>query len=127
MTQYYRRHLDDRGIQRRWIDPRLFTIRVADVRAYLLRKGWREVPPDQPGTIVFEEPGVSADGPLYQWLPDSEMRRDYNQALYELMAALAEIENRYAGDVLTDVLATSPSRSSANGPRTPVNADAHPE
>jgi hypothetical protein len=122
---YYRRHLDDRQVHRRWVDPRIHAVRIADIRTYLLRKDWKEVPPDQPGVLVFEEPVVSEDGPLYQWIPDSEQRREYFQSVYELLAALAEIEDRYAGDVLTDVLEHSDARAlSANGPQASTQTDA---
>ena len=117
MTLYYRRHLDDREVHRRWIDPRLNSIRVSQLRAYLLEKRWKEVPPDRPDVVVFEEPTASAEGPLYQWFPDPEDRRDYRQAVYELLAALGEIEDRYAGDILTDILErTAAGGQSANGP-----------
>jgi hypothetical protein len=108
MTTYYRRHLDDRQVRRRWMDPRMFNLRVAEIEAYLLRKGWKPVPPDRPNVLVFEEPQVSEDGPLYQWIPDSEDYRHFPSAVYELLAALAEIENRYAGEVLTEMLAHRP-------------------
>jgi hypothetical protein len=107
MMQYRRRHLEDHEVHRRWIDPRMYELRVADVRDYLLSKGWKEVSPDRPGVVVFEEPSPSADGPLYQWIPHSEERREFRQAMYELLAALAEIEDRYAGDVLWDILESS--------------------
>ncbi len=124
MIPYHRRHLDDREVHRRWIDPRLYSLRVANIRAYLLRKRWKEVPADRPGELLFEEPTAGADGPLYQWIPDSEERREYPQAVYELLAALAEIEDRYAGDVLTDILQDAEvGVLSANGPRVSPKAD----
>ena len=125
MKPYLRRHLDDRQVHHWWVDPRIHLVRVADIRAYLLRREWKEVPPDRPGVLVFEEPVVSEDGPLYQWIPDSEQRREYFQAVYELLAALGEIEERYAGDVLTDILDSSTARAlSANGPQASTQAEA---
>lgn len=100
---YHRRSLDDREVHRRWIDPRLYAVRVADLQAYLLRKGWKPVAPDRPHVLVFQEPGTEEDGPLYQFVPDSEQGRDYPAQVYELIAALVDIEDRYAGDVLTDI------------------------
>ena len=41
---------------------------------------------------------------MYQWIPASESVRDYFQRVYELVAAIAEVEDRYAGDVLSDIL-----------------------
>lgn len=118
MMPYQRRHLDDREVHRRWIDPRRYSVRVNNLRAYLLGKGWKEVSPDRPGVLVFEEPEAVEGGPLYQWFPDSEQRREYRQALYELLAALSELEDRYAGDVLSDILEGSESVSEdTNGAR----------
>lgn len=101
---YYRRHLDDREVQVRWMDPRLRSLRVSHIRTYLVGKGWRETPADQPGVVVFEEPTNSGEEPLFQWIPADEQRREYLQAVYELLAAVAELEDRYAGDVLADML-----------------------
>jgi hypothetical protein len=109
MMQYLRRHLDDRQVQRRWVDPRLPDLRLDQIRAYLLGKGWKEVAPDRPGVLVFEEPALGEEGPLHQWVPDSEQRREYLQGVYELLAAVAEVEDRSAGEVLTDMLEASPA------------------
>jgi hypothetical protein len=64
MSQYHRRQLDDREVHRRWIDPRLYSVRVKDLRAYLLGKGWKEVPPDRPGVLVFQEPEAVEGDPF---------------------------------------------------------------
>ncbi len=116
MSEYYRRHLDDRQVHRRWMDPRIHAVRVANVQAYLVHHGWKQVPPDRPHVLVFQEPIEDKEGPLYQWIPDSEQRRDYTQCIYELIAAIAEIEDRYAGDVLTDILRQPADGVSTNGP-----------
>ena len=78
--------------------------------------------PHRPG-VGFEEPSPSPDGPLYQRLPDAEKDRGYAQALYELLAALAEIEDRYAEDVLTDILRLPDAALPANGPLAAVQSD----
>ncbi|HTU18164.1 MAG TPA: hypothetical protein VMG10_08875 [Gemmataceae bacterium] len=127
MIQYYSRYLDDRALSRRWLDPRLRTVRVADIQAYLLRKGWKPVVPDRPYVLVFQEPTVSEEGPLYQFVPDTEQRRDYVARIYELLAALGEIEDRYAGDVLTDILHQSSESVPANGPGMPLSIEPTPK
>ena len=86
-------------------------------------KAWKPVPPDRPYVLVFQEPTVSEEGPLYQFVPDTEQRRDYVARIYELLAALGEIEDRYAGDVLTDILRQSPDFVSPNGPGVPLSAE----
>jgi hypothetical protein len=104
MIKYRRRFLDDQEKQRRWIDPRLYAVRVEDLEAYLTGKGWTEVSPDRPGFRVFQEPGTTESTALYQFVPESDQWDGYAAQVYELLAALAMIEDRYAGDVLTDVL-----------------------
>jgi hypothetical protein len=128
MIRYSRRYLDDREKHRRWVDPRLYSVRAADLQAYLLHKGWKPVPPDRPGVQVFQEPAVSADGPFYQFVPLDETWEGYPAQVYELVAALAMIEDRYAGDVLTDILQHSNAgATSANGPGGPAKAEAAPK
>jgi hypothetical protein len=124
ILKYARRHLDDREKQRRWIDPRLYHVKAADLQAYLLHKGWVPVPPDRPGFLVFQEPTTGETGPLYQFVPLDEGWEGYPAQEYELIAALALIEDRFAGDVLTDILKHSAAgASSANGPAVPATAE----
>lgn len=127
MIQYYSRYLDDRDVFQRWLDPRLRRVRVADIQTYLLRKGWKPVPPDRPYVLVFQEPTVSEQGPLYQFVPETEQRRDYVARIYELIAALSEIEDRYAGDVLTDILHQSPDSVPADGSGVPLSIEPSPK
>jgi len=98
------------------------TLRLEQIRAYLLKRCWKEAPPDQPGVVVFEEPAQSEDGPLYQWVPDSEQRREYLQGVYELLAAVAEVEDRSAGEVLADMLKNAPVNV-VNGPQSVATAE----
>jgi hypothetical protein len=127
VIQYYSRYLDDRAMFQRWLDPRLRTVRVADIQAYLLRKGWKPVPPDRSDVLVFQEPTVREAGPLYQFVPNTEQHRDYVARIYELLAALGEIEDRYAGDVLTDILRQSPASVPADGSGVPLPTEPTPK
>lgn len=124
MIQYHRRSLDDSNKHRRWIDPRLYSVRTADLQAYLLDRGWILVPPDRPGVLVFQEPANSEDGPLYQFVPLDEHWEGYPAQIYELIAALAEIEDRYAGDVLGEILRHANfAANSSNGPGGPAKVE----
>lgn len=115
MIQYHRRYLDEQEKQRRWIDPRLYMVQVADIQAYLLGKGWNPVRSDRPGFLIFQEPTPSQDGPLYQFVPESQQWDGYTAWIHELIAAIAAIEDRYAGDVLTDILQkVSPNQSNGS-------------
>lgn len=111
---------------RRWVDPRLWTVRVRDVRSYLERKGWNPCAATRPHQLAFEEPGTHPDGPARLYLPDSEQFSDYPQRLLEVVTAIAELEDRYAVDVLNDILCR-PGSNEPNGvsPRaTPATAPA---
>jgi hypothetical protein len=114
VIEYRCRYLDDREKQRRWIDPRLYSVRVPQLRSYLLSRGWQEVPADRPGYLVFQEPASEGTERLYQFVPESADWDGYPAQVYDLIAALAEIEDRYAGDVLTDILQEQPN-GEANG------------
>jgi hypothetical protein len=88
----------------RWVDPRVCSVRVADVRAYLLQRGWRQKPYPRPELLVFEGPTADDGEPIVQVLPSGEELADYRQRLIELITALAVIEDRSAADVLADLL-----------------------
>ena len=123
MIKYSRRYLDDREKQRRWIDPRLYGVRAADLQAYLLSKGWKPVPPDRPGVLVFQEPAGGGGEPFYQFVPLDEDWEGYPAQVYDLIAALALIEDRYAGDVLTDILKHAAAAPFPNGPTAPMREE----
>jgi hypothetical protein len=106
LYRYGRRLVDPRQHYRRWIDPRVRTLRVADVVEYLRRHGWAEVSPDRPGFRVFQEPtGATAGaGPFYQFVPDAERYDNYAQSMFELLGGLAEWEDRQAAEVIDDIV-----------------------
>jgi hypothetical protein len=89
---------------RRWVDPRVWSVRVGDLRAYLERKGWTACPAPRPQQLAFEEPAGNPDGPARLYVPESEQFSDYPQRILEAVTALAEIEGRYAVEVLDDIL-----------------------
>jgi hypothetical protein len=105
MIKYHRRWVEPERYLQRWLDPRLDSIRVADVAAYLRRQGWKQVtPPDRPDTLVFQEPAGSEEEPLYQFVPDSEALPDYRRRMVELITLLAFYEDRYAPELIDDIL-----------------------
>jgi hypothetical protein len=76
---------------------------------------------------VFQEPAAEDGGPLYQFVPASESWEGHYAQVYDLLAALALIENRYAGDVLTDIMQRRGSCTTpANGPTAPTEATPSP-
>jgi hypothetical protein len=88
----------------RWVDPRIQSVRVADVKHYLLRHHWKIKPYPRPELLVFEGPLDDNGQPIIQVLPSEEHFVDYQQRLLELISSLAVIEDRYAVDVLNDIL-----------------------
>src|SRR5262245_5542214 len=99
----------------RWVDPRVNDVRVADMRAYLARRSWKEKLHPQPGLLVFEGPLDDDGKPIIQILPSSESSLAYRQRLIELITSLAVIEDRLAVQVLNDILQSAVDQS-ANGP-----------
>jgi hypothetical protein len=93
---------------RRWVDPRVKGVRVTDVRAYLQRRGWTARSAPRPQQLAFEQPAGSPDERAVIYLPSSEQFVDYPQRVLEVITELAEIEDRYAVDVLNDILAGQP-------------------
>jgi hypothetical protein len=110
--QYLRRSIDPVNQYRRWIDRRVRTLRLADVTAYLRERGWRELPPDRKGFLIFQEPsGELVDGkPLCQFVPASEDYDDYPLRMFELITGLAEYEDRQASEVIDDILGLAARR-----------------
>jgi hypothetical protein len=106
LYRYSRRFIDPRDQYRRWIDPRVRALRLADVIAYLGRRGWSEAPSDRPGFRVFQEPPSTVEGeePFYQFVPESEQYSDYPLRMFELLTGLAEVEDRQASAVIDDIL-----------------------
>ena len=106
MMRYLRRSIDAAKQYRRWIDPRVYTLRLADVIAYLEDRGWKELPTDRKGFRVFQEPtGELVEGkPVCQFVPDSEAIDIYPLLMFELLTGLAEFEDRQAAEVITDLL-----------------------
>jgi hypothetical protein len=128
--QYYRRSIDPRNQYRRWIDPRVRTLPLADVIAYLRSRGWKELPPDRRGMRAFQEPtGELVNGrPLCQFVPDSETYDTYPLLMFELLTGLAEYEDRQASEVIDDILRlASTDASTTDGPAMPANAEPVPK
>jgi hypothetical protein len=123
--QYLRRSIDPVNQYRRWIDRRVRTLRAADVTAYLRQRGWRELPPDRSGLLVFQEPsGELVNGrPLCQFVPALETYDDYPLRMFELITGVAEFEDRQASEVIDDILRLA-GRDLSNGEDQPKAREA---
>ncbi|MCI0455506.1 MAG: hypothetical protein L0Z62_00835 [Gemmataceae bacterium] len=87
-----------------WVDPRVKFVKVAALKAYLLRQKWEEVASPRSQMLLFKGP-VGDDGePIIQAVPSAERGSDYTQRVIDLITNLAVIEDRYAVEVLNDIL-----------------------
>jgi hypothetical protein len=87
-----------------WIDPRILQVRPEAVQTYLLSHGWLYLGPAlMPDMLMFDTPQPRDDKPNVI-LPLQLEHGSQVQRLIELIAEVALYEDRYAGDVLTDML-----------------------
>jgi hypothetical protein len=86
-----------------WIDPRIVQVRPAAAQAYLRQRGWKPLTTGQPNLLRFEGPPGKDGSPTVQ-VPLLEQGRDYPQRVIELITDLALAEERYAVEVLDDIL-----------------------
>src|SRR5437867_9735281 len=93
-----------------WVDPRIALVRAEDVKAYLLRRKWELTPRSDENMLVFFGPmDDSGLNPISFVMPASEKFSDFRPHMERLIGALGQIENRYAVDVLNDILAENPA------------------
>lgn len=85
-------------------DPRLDKVRVADLRSYLLGRGWKRKPFPRSEVIRFEGPLDDERRPLVQFVPASERLKDFPLRVEEIVSTLSKIEDRPAGEILRDIL-----------------------
>lgn len=96
-----------------WVDPRVERVTVEQMTSYLLRRGWRLQPPSRPEALIFEGPMADDGRPLELFVPASERFRDYRLRITDQIGTLAMLENRWAVDVLNDILRGPPTNGAA--------------
>lgn len=104
-----------------WIDPRVVQVRPTSARAYLLGHGWQALPIDQPNLLPFASPRGEEDPVVL--VPLREKGRDYPQRVIELVTDLALAENRYAVEVLNDILKYPVEAPTSHGSSEVVKVD----
>src|SRR5262249_53973411 len=87
-----------------WVDPRVRQVRVANIRAYLLGRGWKMCPAPNVKTLLLEAPTADGEEPLRLVLPSSEDFSDYSSLVAGLITTLSELEDRHPVEVLNDIL-----------------------
>ena len=103
-------------MNRSWIDPRIAQVRVAGAKAYLLDHGWRPKPFPRPEVLVFEKPMAHEGRLITLLLPAGEYLVDYQQAMVDLIGSLGAIENRYAVEILNEMLALPATNGAVKHP-----------
>ncbi len=95
-----------------WIDPRVVQLEPVQAKAYLARRGWKSLgPAGNPLLEMFEGPD---DTPAVL-VPLETDQGPMLQRMIELVSELARFEDRWAVDVLDEILQPS-GAAPANGP-----------
>jgi hypothetical protein len=89
-----------------WIDPRVLQVHAGAAQTYLRQRGWKPLPAEQPNLLRFEGP-PGGDSRTVR-VPLLEQARDYTQRVIELITDLAVAEDRYAVEVLEEILRQPP-------------------
>ena len=85
-------------------DPLAASIRVADLRGYLVAKGWEIKPFKRPQVVRFEGPPDDDGHPIVLLMPASEQLSDYSRRVQELVASLAVIEQRPSAEIVRNII-----------------------
>jgi hypothetical protein len=110
-----------------WIDPRILQVQPEAVRAYLLAHGWEYLgPATVPDMLLFDTPEPRADKPNVL-LPLKLEHGSQIQRLIELVTEVALHEDRWAVDVLSDMLRQPATAAPANGPAAPARTETSPK
>lgn len=108
----------------RWVDPRVQAVRLADLCAYFLHKGWKLKPNPNKNLLRFEEPTVGRGRPFYQMIPSSDQFSDFRRDVTDLITTLSELEDRHPVEVLNDILRCGSESGHGNGADSREDAEA---
>lgn len=111
----------------RWIDPRITQVRPEAAQAYLLSHGWKLFGPAvNPLMLIFDAPGEGDDLPSVL-LPLKMDEGSLLQRMIDLVADLSRFEDRWAVDVLSDILRQPSESVPANRPGVPLSIEPAPK
>jgi hypothetical protein len=105
----------------RWVDPRVRSVRLGGVRAYLLGRGWAPKPNPNANLLRFERPAEENGKPVFTMVPASDELSDFAQSITYLITTLSDLEDRHPVEVLEDILRQQ--GEDAEGPKTPAQAE----
>jgi hypothetical protein len=110
-----------------WIDPRITQLRPEEAQAHLLRHRWKPLgPAENPLFLMFEGPGEGQDRPTVL-VPLKLDQGPMLQRMIELVGDLAHFEDRWAVDVLHDILHQPTDSADTNGLAVPPKAEPVPK
>ena len=98
-----------------WIDPRVLDVRPSDAEAYLRSHGWKEAVSDNAHWKRFLSPSNGNQEAVL--VPVAVDDDSLLNLLVECIGKVAAWEGRYAGELLSELLAV-PSGTHANGTST---------
>jgi len=110
-----------------WIDPRIVQATPEAAQDYLVHHGWKLVgPAANPLVLLFErvENGEATPAVL---VPRQLDEGPMLQRMIDLVADLARFEERWAVDVLQDILAPTANAKGTNGPGVTRPVEAAPK
>ena len=85
-------------------NPLIKSVRLQDVRAYLLAHGWQFKALSRSQLLRFDGPNDDAGEPIVQVIPASDQASDFRPRVAELVGALSAIEQRDPEVVLRNIL-----------------------
>lgn len=111
----------------RWIDPRITQVRPNAAQSYLLSRGWKLLGPAiNPLMLMFESPHGDADA-VTVLLPLRIDEGSLLQRMIDLVADLSRFEDRWAVDVLSDILRQSSESIPTDGSGVPLSIEPSPK
>ena len=112
----------------RWVDPRVASVKVADLRSYLEAHGWKLKPFPRPQVLKYEGPLDDEGQPIVLIAPASEKLSDYRRGVVDIITSLSALEDRQPVAVLNDILNQHASGGSGdNGANAAPRAGAKPK
>ncbi len=110
-----------------WIDPRIVQLRPGQAQAYLQGHGWKLIGPAQnPLFLLFAAPGQGEDGPSVL-VPLQLDQGPMLQRMIEVVEDVARHEDRWAVEVLNEMVRQPADLAPANGPAAPAKAEVAPK
>jgi hypothetical protein len=101
----------------RWVDPRVKTVRLADLQAYLHHKGWTLKPNPNAHLLRYVEPSVKRGRPFYYMVPSSDDYDTFGMDVINMITTFSELEDRHPVELLNDILRCGAEAAQANGTR----------